>query len=160
MLSNLIMELKEALKRAADEPKVKEMEKKGYFLNSGTCIMPANDQETKEWIISYYSPSDNKVFTVSVGASTRVGEPADPNRPSTEKLDIGKLEADAKTVLQNATKEFITYGHPLSQTIMNVQNSGWTVNFITRTLQLVSVTVGTKEGKVTGSKIESLTREA
>jgi len=155
------MEFKDALKRVEKTQEVKKAKKDNYFLNSGIAILPAGES-VKSWIFTYYNEKENKVIQAVVDAnSIEFKEPATPIQPTKKELKPIEVKTNSDKILEKATIEFKKLREPLSEIIMSIQDNGelyWHVNFITKTLCIVSVFIDAKKGTIMRVERTNLSR--
>lgn len=157
-----MIKLKETIKKAEKDERVKDLRKKGYYLNSGISILKPDQMEIKDWILTYYNENENKVAEVLIGNDgIQLKEPATPMQPTKEELDLKDIKTNINNMFKKAKKEFKKFNKPLSQVIITVQKQGrvnFRFNFITKTLEIISITIDAKEGGILGSEITALTK--
>mgnify|MGYP000427398878 CR=1 FL=1 len=92
-IHNLIwdsMKLKDAVKIAEDDPRVKEILDSGGFLCSAH-VMVKPDEEIKVWDLFYFDPESRKIISVGVGETVKVGNPEDPLNEEVGRIDVSLL---------------------------------------------------------------------
>lgn len=159
----MVANLRNAMKKAEKDEKVKELKEKGYFLNSGISILKPNQDVISDWNLTYYNLQENKVVQVIVdGEDIKLKEPATPLNPTKNELKLGEIKTNSSKMLEKTRKEFLKMDKPLSQVIITIQNEGdfitWKINFITQTLEIVSFRIDTKTGNILGSETILLTK--
>ncbi len=158
----LFLKLKEALEKARESGKEKEIKEDGYYLNSGITILPVESYEVKGWILTYYNPDDDKVIQIVVSDDIVVKEAEHPMNPTKKELDLKKIKTNVVKMLDKAKTEFLKFRKPLSQVIITVQETDkgatWKFNFITKTLEIVIIEISALTGEVISSKLVALTK--
>lgn len=159
----MVVNLRNAVKKAEENKEVKELKEKGYFLNSGISILRPDQDVISDWNLTYYNLQENMVVQVMVnGEDVRLKEPAKPLNPTKNELKLDEIKTNSSKMLEKVKKEFLKMDKPLSQVIMTVQDEGdfitWKINFITQTLEIVSFKVDTKTGNILGSETIPLTK--
>lgn len=157
------MKLSDAVKRAEAALEVKDLEKGGYYLNSGFTLLEPGSEAITRWTLTYYNPKLNQVVQVEVeGDSYLVKGAAQPLAATPNKLEMKNVKTTADNMLKKARKEYAKYKQPMSQIIISIQKPAdkeeWRFSFITKTLFVVVIKMDAIKGKITSSEMESLTR--
>lgn len=151
---------KKYLKEAEKHPSIAELKKRGAFLNSAIAVIA--DGNPEKWRFTYYSPGTGLTATVLADDyGAEFSEPSPAPNPTKNPLDVKKARAAFEKVLKAAQKEFSKYKQPKQQIIATLQNEPpetWNVNYITRTLYVITVKLDAKNAKVISSAMNSLTR--
>jgi hypothetical protein len=152
--------LKAAIKRAKQDDKVKELQKNGYFLNSGISILKPERLDIVDWILTFYNPLKDEVVEVLVDSvGLQIKEPAKPLKPGHKELKVDEIKTNLENMFEKAQGEFKKFKRPLSQVIITAQKEEdaiWRFNFITKTLEVATVTIDAKDGRVLSSELSSL----
>lgn len=156
----MLMGFKKYLKMAEKDSRVLELKKQGAFLNSAIAVIA--EDRLEKWRFTYFLPGSGLTATVLADDyGTEFSEPAPAPNPTKNPLDVKKARAAFEKVLKAAQKEFSKYKQPKQQIIATLQNEPpetWNINYITKTLYVVTVKLAAKNGRVMGSAKHSLTR--
>jgi len=158
----MTVKLKETIKKAEKDKKIKDLRKQGYFLNSGISILKPNQMEIVDWILTYYNLEKDLVVEVLVEKQgIQLKPPAPPLKPTEEELELKDIKVNANEMLDTALEEFRKFKRYLSQIIVTIPKDKkvyFRFNFITRTLEVISVEIDAKQGMVLKSEITPLTK--
>lgn len=155
--------LKQAARKARKDEHVKNIEKRGYFLNSGLLMLQPAQETWEKWTLTFYNTDADRVIGVDVGKGKKaviVGRPAKASNPTKTALELKNVKTSAKRILKKATKEFEKFKQPLNQTIVTISGDppAWKINFITKVLRIIAVEVDAKNAKILNSNSESILR--
>jgi hypothetical protein len=157
------MKIADAVKLADKTEQVKELKKNGYFLNSAMAFLEPEDKEVAAWDLIYYDIKTNQVAQIVIDKdAVFLKEKGTPIHPTKEALDLKEIKTNSGKMLEKASKEFSKYKQPISQIIMTVQKEGgktvWKINYITKMLYLIAVTIDAKTGKILSSEQHNLAK--
>lgn len=158
------MKIGDAVKIAEKSDEVKALVKDGFFLNSGMAFIEAADGEVDVWNLTYYEPTGNVIVQVVVeGDSVMIKERGTPMKPTKLELKMADVKTNNVKMLEKARAELTKYKQPVSQIILSLQRdqpkrTTWRINFITKTLFLVTVTIDAKTGKILSSQMQNLVK--
>ncbi len=154
--------LQNAIIFAEKSPDVKDLRSNGYFLNSAISILPPNQENITDWILTYYSPKSKDVVQVFVKeAGVEVRKPDAPLAPNLKELRLSDIKTNGDKMFVKAKQEFLKHKKPLSQVIVTIQHDksvDWRFNFITKTLEIVQVSIDATSGSILGTTVTSLVR--
>lgn len=158
------MKIGDAVKIAQKSDDIKALIGEGYFLNSGMAFLEAADDEVTVWNLTYYEPTGNHIAQIVVeDDSASIKEKGTPIHPTKLELKLSDIKTDNVKMIKKARTEFKKYNQPISQIILSLQREGekkttWKVNFITKMLFLISITLDAKTGKILSSESHSLAK--
>ena len=157
------MKIQDAAKLSEKSEEVKGLRKKGCFLNSAIAFLEPAEKKIKVWNLLYYCQQDNQVTQMVVDEdNTFVKEKGTPVNPTTEPLDLKEIKTNSEKMLEKANKEFAKYKQPLSQIIVSVLKEGdrtvWKINYITKMLFLITISLDAKTGELLSSVMNSLAK--
>lgn len=105
--------LKNAIKKAKLDKRVVDLEKNGYFLNSGISILKPDRMDIVDWILTFYNPSKEEIVEVLADSEgLQIKEPAKPMRPTNKELKVEEIRTNADKMLEKAHSEFMKFKSP------------------------------------------------
>jgi len=140
--------VKQAYKKI-NAKEIKKVEKKGYYLNAVISLLQPDESLPHNFIFTFLNQKDNLIIQIIVDSdSVEIKKPSKATKPTTEKLNFGKIKVFHKSVLKKAFKEFKKINEPLSQTILALEKKEWKVTFITKLLNVFIVHIDATNGNI------------
>jgi hypothetical protein len=156
--------LKDAIITAEKSDSVKELRSQGYFLNSGISILAPDQEKITNWILTYFDPKSKEVVQVFVNeGGIDVKKPDVPVSPNPNELRLSDIKTNGDKMFAKAKEEFAKQRKPLSQVIITIQREklvNWKFNFVTKTLEIIQVSIDATSGAVLSTNVTSLTRQS
>lgn len=159
------IDFKEALEKAKENKDIERSREEGYFLNSGTVIFKPEPQGFDRWIITFYSTKEEEVVQAIVKKDGEVEfkESEKAIDPTTEELDLDKVEITAEEAIEKAKKEREEeQGEEgrIKQIILSIKKEEgeetWETNLITSSFSLFQAKINAETGEITHASEESL----
>ncbi len=159
------MDFKEAYELAKENEDIEKSLEQGYYLNAGIGVGKSTEGDMRRWIITFYSPDEEEVVQAIIKDENNIQfkPSAEAMDPSTQELDLDKVNITAKKALQIAKEETGDMAKGVSQVLVNLKSKEdkitWEVNLITTSLTLYRVDVDADEGEVLDTEMNTLVKE-
>lgn len=145
------------MKKADSNERVKTLIAEGFHLTSFIAF-PENFEKITSWILVYYNPKTQKVFSVEVDGEIKIGEKSEPLiEGQYEEIDISGVEKADKilSILEEKIKE-----QRLSPTkiILSLREGKWITAVTTVDFKLVRMDFDMKTGEILHFDLSTLVK--
>lgn len=158
------MKIVEAVEKARENEKVKEIIQSDYFCSAFVILGKGEELSDKNWKLGFYSEEENEITSVEAGETVKINETGEPLKKNTTELDIGKVKISAEEALEKAKTHMkekfdSSYKKILFSLKTEEDEQICSATFVGSTLTIISVSIDSESGKIKSSKKESMMKE-